>query len=527
MATGEFLAAPRLDRAFRGHRGSVSAVAVHPDEQQVASGSADGCVFVWHFKPQLRPFRFVGHKGEVHDIAMSSSGQCIASASADHTVRLWNNSPQGDSHTMKVHTAPVRSVCFSRDGERLLTASDDKTVKMWCTATQRFCGSLTGHTHWVSSAAWCKKADTAASGGEDKSVRVWDVERKESIVIFRDFDCPVSKVRFHPDGSSLAASGRDGCVKLWDLRSRRLVQHYSAHCGPVVSIDFHPGGEYLVSAAEDVDLAASMKLWDLRQGLLLHQVAGLSKAPTSCAFSPSGRSFASGGRDNLVCFWDCRAVGVADEAPAPAAGVPKATRASAREAKTEAKPMRSPHRAKSQPSAGSKPSRGAAGAVGATGVIFKAGTAQTTMWPAPVPTLVTASAASTAPRVTAKGSAASVAEPVVDGASDVAGGSTTGADPSEQFELGMGFPSQAANLSSLPQPLAQTLQSMQGHLDLLARTARLLDQRMAMTEAQVLEMRRAFLARGAAGRQLGAQAMQRRQANELTLPVDLSSLALA
>ena len=39
----------------------------------MVSGSHDGCVFVWHFKPQLRPFRFVGHKKEVHDVAVSRS----------------------------------------------------------------------------------------------------------------------------------------------------------------------------------------------------------------------------------------------------------------------------------------------------------------------------------------------------------------------------------------------------------------------------------------------------------------------
>ncbi len=30
--------------------------------KQLVSGSLDGCVMVWNFKPQLRAFRFAGHK---------------------------------------------------------------------------------------------------------------------------------------------------------------------------------------------------------------------------------------------------------------------------------------------------------------------------------------------------------------------------------------------------------------------------------------------------------------------------------
>eukprot|EP00913_Durusdinium_trenchii_P014166 g13294.t1 len=279
-----------LDRAFRGHRGPVTCVAYHPEEQQVVSGSQDGCLFVWHFKPQLRPFRFVGHKGEVHDVALSHTGQQIASASADHTarmgrggrrwgeatnVRVWNNSAQGESRVMKVHSGAVRSVCFARDDSLLLTASDDKTLKLWSLSTFRFHASLLGHTNWVYSAQFSKNSELAASGGEDgttgqhvdtwlimadclgrqdRLVRIWDVEKKATLMTFPDFETPVTKVKFHPDGSSLAAAGKDGCIKVWDLRSRKLLQHYDAHRGGISSIDFHHSGEQLISAAEDSQL---------------------------------------------------------------------------------------------------------------------------------------------------------------------------------------------------------------------------------------------------------------------------------
>jgi WD40 repeat protein len=53
---------PTLERSFRGHRDAVTSVAFNTNLKQLISGSLDGCVMVWNFKPQLRAFRFAGHK---------------------------------------------------------------------------------------------------------------------------------------------------------------------------------------------------------------------------------------------------------------------------------------------------------------------------------------------------------------------------------------------------------------------------------------------------------------------------------
>ena len=72
---------PSLERTFRGHKGPVNSVVFKPDLKQLASGSEDGSVMVWNFRPQLRAYRFVGHTGAVNDVAYSPSGRLLASAS--------------------------------------------------------------------------------------------------------------------------------------------------------------------------------------------------------------------------------------------------------------------------------------------------------------------------------------------------------------------------------------------------------------------------------------------------------------
>lgn len=78
-----------MERSFRGHKGAVAAVVFNPDMRQLVSGSADGSVMVWNFKPQLRAFRFAGHAGAVHSVDFSAAHGVIASGSQDRSVRLW------------------------------------------------------------------------------------------------------------------------------------------------------------------------------------------------------------------------------------------------------------------------------------------------------------------------------------------------------------------------------------------------------------------------------------------------------
>ena len=47
-----------MERHFKGHRDTVTSVSFNPNMKQLATGSMDSCVMVWHFKPQSRAYRF-------------------------------------------------------------------------------------------------------------------------------------------------------------------------------------------------------------------------------------------------------------------------------------------------------------------------------------------------------------------------------------------------------------------------------------------------------------------------------------
>lgn len=290
---------PGLERTFRGHKAAVNAVSFSPDMRELVSGSSDNVLMMWHFRPQLRAFKFIGHKGPVLDVAFAPSGSVIASGSVDRTVRLWLPSVRGESTVLKGHSGAVRSVGFSKNGRHLITASDDKTVKIWSLPSSKFECTLSGHNNWVRSAAFSPDSRLAVSGGDDKVVTIWDVNQHTPIHSFFDHTACVNCVKFHPDGTAVAACSDDATIKIWDARSYQLLQHYPAHGAAATSISFHPSGNYLLSSSVD----GTLKIWDLREGRLLYTVEG-HRGPINCgAFSYDGRYFASGGADSMVMAW--------------------------------------------------------------------------------------------------------------------------------------------------------------------------------------------------------------------------------
>ncbi len=95
-------------QVLRGHTDEVYAVAFHPDGTRLATGDADGRVWLWDLARDEEVVRLPGHEGFIWSLAFSKGGATLASGSGDGTVRLWDTAPLSARYAARREAAALR-----------------------------------------------------------------------------------------------------------------------------------------------------------------------------------------------------------------------------------------------------------------------------------------------------------------------------------------------------------------------------------------------------------------------------------
>jgi WD40 repeat protein len=236
-------------------------------------------------------------------VAVSPDGQWLATGSADRTVKLWDLKTAREVKTLSGHSEVVTALAFTPDSKQLVSAADDRTVRLWDVATGNEVKTIRdGPASEVPVMIVLPGGKEARLWVANRLIETYDLAQGKQAASWSGHDSDITSLAYSPDGEIAALGSADGTVRLWNANTKQRLkvadkeQDLKAHDEPLADLGITPDKKTLVTA----DQQGQVKIWDLAKGQALHTIAGKKQPVVSLAVSPDGKRFATATMDNVV-----------------------------------------------------------------------------------------------------------------------------------------------------------------------------------------------------------------------------------
>jgi WD40 repeat protein len=285
-------------------RGGILAVSYSPDGKYLASaGYASGRLTGLHLRDIAKKSSRQLYEGDVFSAQFSSDGKTIAFAVS--TRLLIYDMKSGDVLELGTQPSFILGLAISPNGKNIATASLNGHLYLWDVAKKTFQSVGRTKNGDIDVVAFSPDGRTIATGGDDGPPTIWDVSTGTSYQTTGPAGTEVFGLEFSPNGRWLVwtASNSKAAPCIWDMKkaeNRCLFNQYTQEKPYAVS--FAPDGNSFLVA------------WSLG-GARLYQTEGkpgedkklITEQPLySIDIAPNGKTFATGGQNGAVHFWDIK-----------------------------------------------------------------------------------------------------------------------------------------------------------------------------------------------------------------------------
>ncbi|MBY0528338.1 MAG: WD40 repeat domain-containing protein [Gemmataceae bacterium] len=272
-------------RELKGHLAPVYAVAFHPKDARLITGSFDGSVRFWNAATGRCENAVRGHGVKVTAVAMAPDGETAAAADVEGMIVRRDDS----AAVVQSEGKCVYALAYSPDGRWLAACSEDGCVKIWDGSDNRLCQSFSPNGGALYSLAFSPDGNRVATAGLDGTITIHDHFSGEVLHTLTGHTEAVYSVSFAPDGRSLASGSGDGTIRLWDADTGKETTCLAGHSDAIYHVSFDPTGQRLLSA----ETSGLVVLWDRNSGEPQHSHRFPCRI-LCAAFAPDGQHIAAG-----------------------------------------------------------------------------------------------------------------------------------------------------------------------------------------------------------------------------------------
>ncbi|QRW05258.1 mitotic checkpoint protein BUB3,1 [Ceratobasidium sp. AG-Ba] len=244
-----------------------------------------------------------------------STPQHLLAASWDGNARLYDIA-QNDCRSTLQHKAAVLDCCFS-GGNQAFTGGLDTWVRSWDLETEKM-AVLGAHDATVSCVSFAKDSNLLVTGSWDKTVRLWDPRGTNPASVGSPHTQPERVYRMDLVGNMLVVGYAGRLVHIYDTRklddplqiresslkymTRAIACMADGQGYACASIEGRVSVEYFDPAPEVQAKRYAFKCH--RRPSPTEKDVDQVWSVNALVFHPTYGTFASGGSDGTVCFWD-------------------------------------------------------------------------------------------------------------------------------------------------------------------------------------------------------------------------------
>ena len=204
-------------------------------------------------------------------VAFSPDGSQLASGSLDHTLKIWHVPSGIMVGSVNDHTDGINFVKFSYDSQKVMTASKDETVRFFDVATElltpiesRFDSLFEGSKKCINSVSFSPngKILLSTSGCE---IFIWEVCTRKLLTTLNGHEDTVTAASYNTSNSKICSCGVDGCVLVWDALTYEVLA--SLKKDVITAAVFTLDGYKVVLRSADYKVL----FWDYFADIIVHE----------------------------------------------------------------------------------------------------------------------------------------------------------------------------------------------------------------------------------------------------------------
>ncbi len=192
----------KLIRSLPGHSSGVSALAISPDGEILASGDYNGMIALWNLATGELLRKFSGHSGTIKPMIVSPDNRLLATGSTDKILKVWNIETGIMIRSFSLSDPPV-AIAISPDGQMIASGSSEGIINIMDLSSGELKHQLTGHAGLVDSLLISADGQTLGSSSTEKTIKLWNLQSGELLNILTGYANPMMALTVKPDGQTL------------------------------------------------------------------------------------------------------------------------------------------------------------------------------------------------------------------------------------------------------------------------------------------------------------------------------------